>query len=181
MPGNAAEFDRLTATVRADERREARRLRSIRIGLVAVLAVAIVSAVFVIRAIQGAQAADLAAAESAVRASIAAQAEAYRTLDASGLKQYFDERLVAQMQEAIKALRARGVYVTGERRIEVAEAQLRNGTAVLIIVQTTELELRSLATGELFERAPRQQQAIGVMVEKLDTGRWRIARMQQLE
>ncbi|MCY3749340.1 MAG: hypothetical protein OXG64_08600 [Chloroflexi bacterium] len=170
---NIESHEQTFAEAEAVEQAEHRRLRLIRTGLMLAALLAVLIAVVVVRGRQDAEAASLdQAANVAVRAAHL-EFEAYKTLDATGLRSVYDESLAQAIEAQVQQLRARGVYLESEVRIQVVDARLDGEMAGVLVREQGNLATRRSSDGQTIQRGPISQD-VGFFLTRNADNRWRV-------
>ena len=179
VSSNVEAHEQQVSIERASEAAERRRLRMIGIGIVAAAILAIIVMIVIAQQAQAASAADLAAAERTALRGIRSELDAFRTLDASGLRQFYSDALAAQLEQAIERLRAQGVFLDSTEEFGVLQSEARDRRAVVVARGAGELLVRALKSSELLSRTP-QTRTIALGLEKSDAGRWQVVERQDV-
>ena len=125
------------------------------------------------RGCQDVEAASLDRAVSiAVRAS-QLEFEAYRSLDASGIRSIFSEELAQLIEAQIQQYRNDGIYLDGQISQEVLDARIEGQSAGILVRQTGDIRERRNTDGETV-RQGRMDMAIGFVLNRSADDRWRV-------
>ena len=173
VESNVTEHERVFAEEEALSRYEEMRLRRARLGLVILAALGVFVGVLAARGCQDVEAASLDRAVSiAVRAS-QLEFEAYRSLDASGIRSIFSEELAQQIEAQIQQYRNDGIYLDGQISQEVLDARIEGQSAGILVRQTGDIRERRNTDGETV-RQGRMDMAIGFVLNRSADDRWRV-------
>lgn len=173
LRSNIESHEQTFAEAEAFEQAEARRLRRIRIGFMLAGLLAVLFAIMTIRGRQDAEAASLdQATDIAVRAA-RIEFEAYQSLDASALRSVYDESLAQEIEAQVQQLRARGVYLESEVRLQVIDARLDGETAGVLVRESGNLATRRTSDGETIQRGPISLD-VGFFLARNADDRWRV-------
>ena len=170
---NIESHEQSFAESEAFELAEQRRLRLIRAGFMLAALLGVLIAVFVVRGRQDADAASLdQATNTAVRAA-QLEFEAYQTLDSGALRSVYDEALAQAIEAQVQQLRAQGIYVESEVRIQVLDARLDGETAGVLVREQGNLATRRRSDGQTIQRGPISQD-VGFFLTRNADNRWRV-------
>ena len=158
LAANVAEFDQtISEEIEASEA-EAKRLRTIGIAL-ASLAAAVIIGLFINAKVQDAiQAGKLDEASDVALLAAQAQADAFERLETAGLNRYFNDAIIAAIQQRIDLLRDGGVYETVrvDREVLRENSGVEGEQAVIIFRASGVQEFRNLRDRTVVRSAPYQ-------------------------
>ncbi len=170
---NIESHEQSVAEAEAFEQAEHRRMRMIRTGFMLLALLGVLIAVFMIRGRQDAEAASLdRATDIAVRAAHL-EFEAYESLDSSALRSVYDEALAQAIEARVQQLRAQGLYLESEIRVQVVDARLDGETAGVLVREQGNLATRRTSDGQTIQRGPISQD-VGFFLARSADDRWRV-------
>jgi hypothetical protein len=149
LSSNIDDFTLTAAQQEAEAASEERRLRLWRWAVLGVVVLGILIAVLVVRGNQSAQSAALQDAERTAVAALRFKDDAFRRLDATGAGQYFTDGPAGGLVQGVEALRAQGIFETGERSYGLLDSRIEGDVAVVVLRESGQAERRSLETGQL--------------------------------
>ena len=173
LAANVSEFDQTISEEIEASDAEAKRIRTIGIAL-ASLAAAVIVGLFVNAKVQDAiQAGELDAASDTALLAAQAQADAFERLETAGLTRYFDDTVIASIQQRINNLRAGGVYETVrvDREVMRENSAVEGEQAVIIFRASGVAELRDLRDRTVVRSAP-YRAVLGFLMDRAETGDW---------
>lgn len=173
VESNVTEHKRVFAEEEALSRYEKIRLRRARLGLAILAVLGVFVGVLVARGCQDAEAASLdRAASVAVRAS-QLEFEAYRSLDASGIRSIFSEEVAQQIEAQIQQFRNGGLHLDGQLAHEILASQIEGQSAAILVRETGDIRTRRNADGETVQEG-RMDRAVGFVLNRSADDRWRV-------
>ncbi|MBH39845.1 MAG: hypothetical protein CL790_01295 [Chloroflexi bacterium] len=173
VESNVTEHERVFAEAEAFSRYEETRLRRARLGLVILAALGVFVGVLAARGCQDAEASSLDQAASVAVRAAQLEFEAYRSLDAAGIRAIFSEELAQQIEAQIQKYRNDGIYLDGQISQEVLDARIEGQMAGILVRQTGDLRERRNTDGETV-RQGRMDLAIGFVLNRSADDRWRV-------
>ena len=179
VSSNVQAYEQQVIGEQASEAAERRRLRMIGIGVIAAVILALIVVFVIVQQAQAAGAADLVAAERTAIRGIREELNAFRSLDGSGLRQFYSDDVAAQVEQAIEGLRAQGIFFDSTEEFGVFQSEARDRQAVVVARGAGELSVRALGSSDLLSRTP-QARTIAFGLEKSDAGRWQVVERQDM-
>lgn len=170
---NIESHEQSVAEAEAFEQAEHRRLRTIRTGFMLLALLGVLIAVLMVRGRQDAEAASLDQATNIAVRAAHLEFEAYESLDSSALRSVYDESVAQAIEARVQQLRAQGLYLESEIRVQVVDARLDGETAAVLVREQGNLATRRSSDGQTIQRGPLSQD-VGFFLTRNADDRWRV-------
>ncbi len=183
VAANVSEFDETISEELEASEAEAKRLRTIGIAL-ASLVVAVIIGLFINAKVQESiQAGHLDTASSMALRAAQAQEDAFERLETTGLARYFEDSIIAAIQQQINQLRGAGVRITArvDREVLRENSAVQDEQAFITFRESGVTEIRNISDGQIRSSNQAYRAILGFLMTRAESGDWLVVGQREFD